>query len=79
MTIERVDPCPGDWCLTWGAKLDGDWHIQIECNGGDGGNSGDCGWVLVLDFDSSDAISSRDLREYEDAHDAHRAGLMGRA
>lgn len=69
MSIDHAEPCPGDWVLTWGTSVDGHWNIQIECNGG---NSGDCGWTLPLDFDSSDCITGEDLREYEDAHLRYR-------
>jgi hypothetical protein len=67
-------PCSGEGYLHWSLDDDGQWHIEIECNGGD---VGDCGWFLTLDLDSTDGITSEDLREFEDAHEVHRRARVG--
>lgn len=70
MSTDLTPPCPGDFFLRWGTTAEGDWRVQIECNGGD---VGDCGWFLTLDLDSDDGVTSDDVREYEEAHHEHRA------
>lgn len=72
MTTETAPRCHGDSFLRWGTTAEGEWHVQIECNGG---ADGDCGWFLTLDLDSDDGLTSDDLREYQDRHELHRTAL----
>jgi hypothetical protein len=65
-------PCSGEAYLHWSLDDDGQWHIEIECNGGD---AGDCGWRVVLDLDSTDGITSEELNDLDEAHYAQRDAL----
>jgi hypothetical protein len=65
-------PCSGETYLNWTLEEDGQWRIQIECNGGE---DGDCGWRVPLELDSTDGISSEDLNDLDELHYTHRDGL----
>jgi hypothetical protein len=71
MTLSEI-PCSGENYLHWGLNEDGQWHVQVECNGGE---AGDCGWRVVLDLDSTDGITSEELNDLDEAHYAHREGV----
>jgi hypothetical protein len=70
MTLSEI-PCSGEAYLHWGLGEDGEWQVEIECNGGE---AGDCGWRVVLDLDSTDGITSEELNDLDEAHYAHRDG-----
>lgn len=73
MTMREI-PCSGESYFHWGLDEDDQWHVQIACNGGDG----DCGWLVVLDLDMTDGITSEEMNDLDEAHYAHRDALSGR-
>jgi hypothetical protein len=72
MTLSEI-PCSGEAYLHWGLGEDGEWHVEIECNGGD---AGDCGWRVLLDLDTPGGITSEEMNDLDEAHFAHRDALV---